>query len=197
MGTDEILVLGGVLAVLAGAVGGGVSLAGGTVPLLSTRTRQCFVFVVGVVLLTLGLFPQLRQVGAGASEQVSTEIPVTDNEFDDSENRRTARPVRDTGSATDNSPGGSAAASNSAEAQQRELGVLEIRSRMRNRVREVSSTGDAATLRRMAIAIGLVPSDGATVTELRDLLLGRIPHANTLEETRELARRLEISVSAD
>lgn len=71
MGSEEILVSGGVAAMLGGVVGGGLKAFGIEVPLLATVKRQALAVAVGFVLVALGLLsgsgilgPKPAQTGA-------------------------------------------------------------------------------------------------------------------------------------
>jgi hypothetical protein len=66
MGAEEILVSGGVAAILAAVVGGGLKAFGVELPLLASVQRQGILLVVGVALIGLGLF---RPSAEGAGEQ--------------------------------------------------------------------------------------------------------------------------------
>ncbi|MGA9583431.1 MAG: hypothetical protein WBR13_15835, partial [Allosphingosinicella sp.] len=56
MGAAEILVSGGVAAVLAAVAGGGLKAFGVELPLLATIQRQALVMMAGIALIALGLF---------------------------------------------------------------------------------------------------------------------------------------------
>lgn len=65
MGTTEILITAGVVAVLGSVVGGGLKGFGVEVPLLASVRRQMVLLAVGVALLGLGLFGGQLQPGDG------------------------------------------------------------------------------------------------------------------------------------
>lgn len=70
MGATEILVSGGVAAILAAIVGGGLKAFGVELPLLASVRRQAVLLVVGGLLVALGLFaPRLPGKDDGAAAQ--------------------------------------------------------------------------------------------------------------------------------
>lgn len=78
MGPTEILVTGGVAAVLAAAVGGGSKAFGIEVPLLTTLKQQIFAFTVGVGLIIAGLANagSLRWPRAGTNQVAPSAATV-------------------------------------------------------------------------------------------------------------------------
>lgn len=69
MDTTQILVTGGVAAVLAAIVGGGLKAFGIELPLLASVRRQALLMIVGVILIGLGLFsPTIRDGSQQAAE---------------------------------------------------------------------------------------------------------------------------------
>ncbi|HEV2818427.1 MAG TPA: hypothetical protein VGW40_14540 [Allosphingosinicella sp.] len=177
MDTDAILVTGGVVAIVAGAVGGGIKLVGGDVPVLATKLRQFFVFAVGVVLLSLGLFPGLRHLGTGREELREAQTPAN----------ASAAKVKSSTSASEE------AGLTSTEIERYELpSVAVVRVRIRSRLMELSTAHNVAALRQMAIAAGLAPRDGATADDLRRMIQDKVASVSTLADTLRLARTLGI-----
>ncbi len=79
MGSEEILVSGGVTAVLAAVAGGGLKAFGVEVPLLATVKRQLLTVAVGIVLIAVGLMSgsgvlvtKPAQTGAASAENNSS-----------------------------------------------------------------------------------------------------------------------------
>jgi hypothetical protein len=70
MGSTEILISGGVAALLAAIVGGGLKAFGIELPLLASMQRQALLLVVGVALIGLGLYADRPQAdGAGRPDE--------------------------------------------------------------------------------------------------------------------------------
>ena len=78
MGTTEILVSGGVAAILASVVGGGLKAFGVELPLLASVRRQMLLLVVGALLVALGLFaPGLPGQGDAGADAASAAEPTS------------------------------------------------------------------------------------------------------------------------
>lgn len=82
MGAEEILVSGGVAAVLAAVAGGGLKAFGVEVPLLATVQRQALAMIAGIALIALGLFAggfggkgADEVAGAGGSKEAPAQAP--------------------------------------------------------------------------------------------------------------------------
>jgi hypothetical protein len=91
MGSEEILVSGGVAAMLGGVVGGGLKAFGVEVPLLATVKRQLLAVALGLLLIALGLLsgsgmlaPTPAQTGAARADDAGPTAPVEAPSVDDS-----------------------------------------------------------------------------------------------------------------
>ena len=68
MGSEEILVSGGVAAVLAAAAGGGLKAFGVEMPLLATAKQQMLTVAVGAVLIAVGLLSGAGVLGGQSAQ---------------------------------------------------------------------------------------------------------------------------------
>lgn len=76
MGATEILVSGGVAALLAAIVGGGLKAFGVELPLLASVRRQALLLVAGAALVGLGLYDARPRAGGSAPVGATAERPT-------------------------------------------------------------------------------------------------------------------------